>query len=105
MLTPDNQSKRRRPGEVRDAIVQVLNDRGTAANVQEITDDVIHPIGDVPASSVRSYLRLNTPALFASKWTSALVPIAGLETSGVFVESKRCFDFRELFAMGAPLSS
>lgn len=56
---------RRRPGEVRDAIVQVLEGRPAAASVQQITDGVVELIGDVPASSVRSYLRLNTPALFA----------------------------------------
>ncbi len=56
---------RRRPGEVRDAIVQVLEGRPQAATVQQITDDVISLIGDVPPSSVRSYLRLNTPELFA----------------------------------------
>lgn len=56
---------RRRPGEVRDAIVQVLEGRPQAATVQQITDGVISLIGDVPPSSVRSYLRLNTPELFA----------------------------------------
>lgn len=73
---------RRRPGEVRDAIVQVLSDRGTSANVQEITDDVIHLIGEVPASSVRSYLRLNTPAVFA-RMDRAQYSIAGLESSSI----------------------
>ncbi len=56
---------RRRPGEVRDAIVEVLEGRQGGATVQEITSKVVELIGDVPASSVRSYLRLNTPALFA----------------------------------------
>jgi site-specific DNA-methyltransferase (adenine-specific) len=56
---------RKRPGMVRDAIVQVLEGRQHGASVQEITSEVIELIGDVPASSVRSYLRLNTPALFA----------------------------------------
>jgi len=56
---------RRRPGEVRDAIVQVLEGRSGGASVQEITGEVVELIGDVPASSVRSYLRLNTPAIFA----------------------------------------
>ncbi len=55
---------RRRPGEVRDAIVRSLEGRTTGASVQQITSDVIDLIGDVPASSVRSYLRLNTPELF-----------------------------------------
>ena len=56
---------RRRPGEVRDAIVGVLESRRKAASLQEITDEVVELIGEVPASSIRSYLRLNTPTLFA----------------------------------------
>ena len=56
---------RRRPGEVRDAIVQVLEGRSAGVTPQEITSEVVELIGDVPPSSVRSYLRLNTPALFA----------------------------------------
>lgn len=56
---------RRRPGEVRDAIVRVLEVRPRGASVAEITQQVTALIGDVPASSVRSYLQLNTPQLFA----------------------------------------
>lgn len=56
---------RRRPGEVRDAIVQALEGRNSGATVQEITSDVADLIGPVAGSSVRSYLRLNTPTLFA----------------------------------------
>lgn len=56
---------RKRPGEVRDAIVHVLGSRAQGASVHEITQQVAALIGDVPASSVRSYLQLNTPALFA----------------------------------------
>ncbi|HWH82998.1 MAG TPA: DNA methyltransferase [Burkholderiaceae bacterium] len=56
---------RRRPGEVRDAIVRVLEGRSGASNVQQITSEVVALIGDVAPSSVRSYLRLNTPELFA----------------------------------------
>jgi site-specific DNA-methyltransferase (adenine-specific) len=56
---------RRRPGEVRDAIVQVLETRPGGASVQDISQEVNTLIGDVAASSVRSYLQLNTPQLFA----------------------------------------
>jgi DNA modification methylase len=56
---------RRRPGEVRDAIVRSLEARSSGATVQEITSDVVDMIGPVAGSSVRSYLRLNTPELFA----------------------------------------
>jgi site-specific DNA-methyltransferase (adenine-specific) len=56
---------RRRPGEVRDAIVHVLEGRTAGATVQQIGAEVSALIGSVPPSSVRSYLHLNTPALFA----------------------------------------
>ena len=56
---------RRRPGEVRDAIVRVLSERAGAISVKEIADGVMGLIGEVPQSSVRSYLLLNTPTLFA----------------------------------------
>lgn len=56
---------KRRPGEVRDAIVSVLGARPSGANVAEIAQAVAHRIGSVPPSSIRSYLQLNTPGLFA----------------------------------------
>lgn len=57
---------RRRPGEVRDAIVQVLEAHPSGAAVSDICEQVQRLIGtDVAASSVRSYLRLNTPEIFA----------------------------------------
>ena len=69
---------RRRPGEVRDAIVHVLEGRDASVSVQEITSEVIELIGDVPPSSVRSYLRLNTPALF-SRMDRAQYVLSGFE--------------------------
>lgn len=52
------------PGLIRDAIVSSLNDRGSAS-VADIGDDVRRSVGDgVPASSIRSYLQLNTPGVF-----------------------------------------
>ena len=69
---------RRRPGEVRDAIVQVLEGRHAGATLQDITSEVIQLIGDVPPSSVRSYLRLNTPELFA-RMDRAQYVLAGLD--------------------------
>lgn len=56
---------KRRPGEVRDAIVSVLEGMPTGASVSEIASAVGSRIGDVPSSSIRSYLQLNTPGLFA----------------------------------------
>lgn len=56
---------KRRPGEVRDAIVSALGAKPGGASVAEITSHVVARIGEVPASSIRSYLQLNTPGLFA----------------------------------------
>lgn len=56
---------RRRPGEVRDAIIQVLEERPDGGSVSEIATGVSELIGDVAPSSIRSYLQLNTPTLFA----------------------------------------
>lgn len=53
------------PGEVRDAIVEVLSTRPQGAPVQEIERGVDQLIGDTPGSSVRSYLRLNSGVLFS----------------------------------------
>lgn len=56
---------RKRPGEVRDAIVKVMSGLPGGASVTQITEQVTSLIGDVPPSSIRSYLQLNTPVLFA----------------------------------------
>ncbi len=56
---------RRKPGQIRDAIVEVLSPRYEATTVAKIREGVTQLIGPTPASSIRSYLRLNTPALFA----------------------------------------
>ena len=55
---------KRKPGVVRDAIVEALAYRPNGATVSEIAQEVSARIGETPASSVRSYLRLNTPRLF-----------------------------------------
>ena len=55
---------KRRPGEVRDAIVTVLASSPNGATIPEIEEGVRQIIGPAPASSIRSYLRLNTPEVF-----------------------------------------
>lgn len=69
---------RRQPGEVRDAIVSVLEGRRGGATVQQITQDVSALIGEVAPSSVRSYLQLNTPELFA-RMERAQYALAGFD--------------------------
>jgi hypothetical protein len=56
---------RSRPGQVRDAIAAYLEEKQADASVPEIHAAVAARLGrEVPASSVRSYLRLNTGELF-----------------------------------------
>jgi DNA modification methylase len=58
-------TSRRRPGEIRDAIVKYLSQRTRNASVSEIYAAVGREFGErVSPSSVRSYLRLNGDTLF-----------------------------------------
>ncbi len=72
-----------RPGQVRDAIVNVLAMRPDGASVAEIVDAVQQSIGRAAPSSVRSYLRLNTPALFkkAARGHYSLRRVSGVRES------------------------
>ena len=63
MYKPSDQ-KKRRPGEVRDAILSVLTARPAGAPLHTIERHVVDLIGHAARSSVRSYLRLNTPTIF-----------------------------------------
>jgi DNA modification methylase len=51
------------PGVVRDSIINYLS-AAESASVAEIQQAVAARLGDVPASSIRSYLNLNTPDVF-----------------------------------------
>jgi len=55
---------KRKPGAVRDAIIDALAYRARGATVAQITQEVSARIGPTAASSIRSYLRLNTPKIF-----------------------------------------
>jgi DNA modification methylase len=60
----DKESPRYSPGQVRDAVQQALSLSSRSLSVKEIEERVSHILGPTPTSSVRSYLRLNTPELF-----------------------------------------
>lgn len=55
---------RNAPGQVRDAILQVMSLTSQPLSVGQIEERVSQVIGPTPTSSVRSYLRLNTPEMF-----------------------------------------
>lgn len=54
----------RRPGSIRDPIIAYLSAAKRGASVSDISRAVMLQAGQVSASSVRSYLNLNTPNLF-----------------------------------------
>jgi site-specific DNA-methyltransferase (adenine-specific) len=55
---------RNAPGKVRDALVRVMSQAVKPLAVKEIENRVESMIGPTPNSSIRSYLRLNTPDVF-----------------------------------------
>jgi DNA modification methylase len=59
-----NDTQRRRPGEIRDAILTVLSTKPRGAAVSEIEEGVRGLIGEAAPSSIRSYLRLNADSIF-----------------------------------------
>lgn len=60
----DQDASRHSPGQVRDAVQQVLSLSSRSLSVKEIEERVSQLLGPTPTSSVRSYLRLNTPDVF-----------------------------------------
>jgi DNA modification methylase len=64
LSTMSEEQPRYAPGRVRDAILQALTLSSEALSVKQIEERVTKIIGPTPTSSVRSYLRLNTPDLF-----------------------------------------
>jgi DNA modification methylase len=60
----EHDAPRRSPGQVRDAVQQILSLSSRSLSVKEIEERVSQVLGPTPASSVRSYLRLNTPDVF-----------------------------------------
>ena len=63
-MTTEYKYSKCRPGEVRDAIIRVMQASDDALTTGEIVEGVIKLLDSASPSSVRSYLRLNTPELF-----------------------------------------
>lgn len=98
MYRPTLQPKRR-PGEVRDAIFSVLATRPGGASLQAIERHVAALIGDGARSSVRSYLRLNTPSIFVRTARGQYgLKIASQSLAGKTAES--CPQYYRRFSFG-----
>lgn len=64
MVEMTDNHNRYAPGQVRDGILQVMSLTSKALSVKEIEERVSQVVGPTSGSSVRSYLRLNTPRIF-----------------------------------------
>lgn len=60
----DGSSIKNSPGAVRDAIIRALSARPEGAQVKDVVQAVNDSLGPTRASSIRSYLNLNTPKYF-----------------------------------------
>ena len=67
MSTMSEQPARYAPGHVRDAILDVLSLTSEGLSAKRIAQRVTKVNGPTPESSVRSFLRLNTPTLFVKE--------------------------------------
>lgn len=54
----------RKPGVVSDVILTFMSSTNKPVSIAEIREAVRKQLGEVPSSSVRSYLNLNVPKLF-----------------------------------------
>ncbi len=87
------------PGRVRDAILQVVSLSSQPLPVSEIGDRVSQVIGPTPTSSVRSYLRLNTPDLFVRE-ARGLYQVRRPPMPGVQREFAAAREWREPVTIG-----
>jgi site-specific DNA-methyltransferase (adenine-specific) len=88
------------PGRVRDAILQVLTLTSQALSVKQIEDRVNKIMGPTPASSVRSYLLLNTPALFVRE-DRGIYRVRSEYSGGMQREIPRLSNWAQPFTIGS----
>jgi len=95
----DEQQTRCAPGRVRDAILQVMSLSPRPLTVKEIEERVCQMIGGAATSSIRSYLRLNTPELFARE-TRGLYTVQERTVGGIQRELPAMQQWREPVRIG-----
>lgn len=95
----DEQCFRYAPGRVRDAIMHVLSLAPEPLSVKELEERVCQIVGPTPSSSVRSYLRLNTPAVFIRE-ERGIYRLRDHGTRGVQREFPQAQNWREPFNFG-----
>ena len=95
----NEQDERNPPGHVRDAILQVLHLTSMPLSVKQIEGRVSQVLGPTPTSSVRSYLRLNTPAMFVRE-TRGLYAVKQPKVGGVQREFGQVTQWRKPVRFG-----
>lgn len=95
----DEFTARNKPGRVRDAILQIMSQTSDSLSVKEIESRVCKVIGETPTSSVRSYLRLNTPELFI-KETRGLYRLRALKENVAQKEFPQLQAWNKPFTIG-----
>jgi len=87
-----NDIVKKSPGLVRDAIMSILSESGRPMSVSEIERNVEILIGPTSGSSVRSYLRLNSPRIFARSghgvYTIASGPQGSFDSTSILGKNK-----------------
>lgn len=92
-------STRYPPGRVRDAILQAMSFTSRPLSVKEIEERVCRIIGPTPTSSVRSYLRLNTPDMFIRE-DRGVYTVSETATSGVQRTLPQISNWQKPFLLG-----
>lgn len=94
-----NSIQKKPPGIVRDAILSILSESDTPMSVSEIERNVEIMLGPTPSSSIRSYLRLNTPGLFTKDERGVYRHGKRAATETAFLSAKKT-DWNAPFAFG-----
>ncbi len=87
------------PGRVRDGILQVMTLTSKPLSVKEIGERVCQVVGPTKESSIRSYLRLNTPDKFIREGRGVYTLNPAFST-GVQRETPHPEDFRQPYSFG-----
>ena len=95
----DEEHSRYSPGRVRDAIIYIMSLAPEPLSVKELEERVCQIVGPTPSSSVRSYLRLNTPGVFVRE-ERGIYRLRDNGTSGVQREFSQAQNWHEPFHFG-----
>ena len=95
----DKQHSRYSPGRIRDAIMQIMSLAPEPLSVKELEERVCQIVGPTPSSSVRSYLRLNTPDVFVRE-ERGLYRLRDNSTGAIQREFSQAQNWHEPFSFG-----